>query len=885
MAHRRALCQFRYVAFIFCLCMPAAHLFSQSFSPTETLNTGRFGSTSTVLPNGQVLVTGGINGTSATSAAELYNPVAHTWIPTGSMTVARSGHTASLLSNGLVLIVGGVSASVATALDSAEIYNPATGTFALTGAPTVGRIGHSATAMRNGSVLIAGGVPYSGPGALNAPSLTAAVASAEIYNPSSGAFTATRLMNEPRAYHSATALGDGTVLLVGGMVATKWYGSTPPAEKSAEVFNPSTGTFTLVGNMVEARMAPQAALLSDATVLIAGGVSNTSDATAEIYNPTTQSFGLTGNMTVPRYVPTLVGLNDGTILVAGGESGASTGTCLSSAEIYNVSYRTFSTTGALSSARCGADAVLLGDGTAFIVGGASSLSSIPPTPLKSADIYTYPTTSGSIDPKFIVLAVTYAPPGAKSTVSYGTSTLLGTSSSLQDSFTNVTSVSDSVGTGVGVSLFGIGGSTSITGTASSQYTQESDTTTTISINKTVSNGLTVYGPASSGLGLDHDYDVIWVWLNPKVNLTAGSSSGVLLWNGYSFDNRDPYDEMDVIGLYVYCLKNPTSSNQNCTANQSRLARTWDTSGLGGLTAVDYNSILARDPFVQNPYYNPNSDSSGRYDLQNTPTINYVPAPAGGQPYNQTFGTNYQATTSLGQTASDSYQVGFSIDIKTSAGLILDLQNDLKSSNTTTWENKWSTTQTQTTGQTAMLSITGPLSTDGYTGPTGFQVWKDNVYGTFMFYAPGGPVVNQPLDGAMYSLTNQQAGLCLDNTNWSAQPGTPAQLWTCTGLAVQNWIARSQPGGYFSLINQATGLCLDDTNFSTTPGTRTQLWTCLNNGAQSWLFNDAGNGYYTLQPKPSSAVRLDDPGGSATPGTQLQIWTTNNLTPQNWSIHH
>src|ERR1700683_3382482 len=92
-----------------------------------------------------------------------------TFAPTGSMTIARSGHTATLLPNGKVLIAGGYTGSVQLA--SAELYDP--GTFAPTGDMTTPRAGNTAVLLPNGKVLIAGGL------------------SAELYDPSTGTFTAT----------------------------------------------------------------------------------------------------------------------------------------------------------------------------------------------------------------------------------------------------------------------------------------------------------------------------------------------------------------------------------------------------------------------------------------------------------------------------------------------------------------------------------------------------------------------------------------------------------------------------------------------------------------------------------------------------------------------
>ena len=97
---------------------------------TGSLNTGRFGQTATLLPNGKVLVAGG-NPDLATASAELYDPTTGLWTPTGSLNHARAEHTATLLLNGKVLVAGGFSSGVK--ILEAELYDPDTGLWSITG--------------------------------------------------------------------------------------------------------------------------------------------------------------------------------------------------------------------------------------------------------------------------------------------------------------------------------------------------------------------------------------------------------------------------------------------------------------------------------------------------------------------------------------------------------------------------------------------------------------------------------------------------------------------------------------------------------------------------------------------------------------------------------
>ena len=112
------------------------------------MNIARYFHTATLLPNGKVLVTGGIVTGGSTKTAELYDPSANTWTLIASMTTNRSVHSATLLPNGKVLVAGGFAGnplvSPANALASAELYDPTTGTWTSTSPMTTPRGYHKA---------------------------------------------------------------------------------------------------------------------------------------------------------------------------------------------------------------------------------------------------------------------------------------------------------------------------------------------------------------------------------------------------------------------------------------------------------------------------------------------------------------------------------------------------------------------------------------------------------------------------------------------------------------------------------------------------------------------------------------------------------------------
>jgi galactose oxidase-like protein len=235
------------------------------------------------------------------------------------MQTVQSNQTSALLDNGNVLISGGIESISGTlcqdATANAQLYNVSTKSFASAGDLTVARDGHTATVLNGGTVLIAGG--YSKLGDIRDP-CTSLPAAGELYNPSTGQFTATSSnLVTPRYYHTATLLNNGMVLIVGGYGATGYLAS-------AELYNPATGTFTpAAGNLNTARESDTATLLNNGTVLIAGGNGSAGIlASAELYSPAAGSFTATaGSLNTARELHTATLLNNGTVLIAGGYQG------------------------------------------------------------------------------------------------------------------------------------------------------------------------------------------------------------------------------------------------------------------------------------------------------------------------------------------------------------------------------------------------------------------------------------------------------------------------------------------------------------------------------------------------------------------------------------
>jgi hypothetical protein len=265
----------------------------------------RSGQSATLLPDGKVLIAGGMRrNQDFYKSAELYDPATGKFQPTGEMGVARVGHIAVLLQSGKVLIAGGWVGQAGT--DSAELYDPATGRFTVIAKMTIPRGRPSGTLLADGDVLIAGGEERD-----NEP-----LASAEIFHVRTLSFQGIGSMHQARIAHTATPLNDGRVLIAGG------YGGSPIS--SAEVYDPKTRTFGETGSLSTARCKHTAGLLPDGRVLIAGGSDsrgwNGNLSSAEIYDPRAGKFTAASPMNDSRFkLPDeAVRLASGRLLIAGG---------------------------------------------------------------------------------------------------------------------------------------------------------------------------------------------------------------------------------------------------------------------------------------------------------------------------------------------------------------------------------------------------------------------------------------------------------------------------------------------------------------------------------------------------------------------------------------
>ncbi len=283
------------------------------------------------LPDGRVLIAGGVSdGGTVVRLAQIYDPAAESFSglpanPGTELTVARFGAVAAPLPDGQVLIAGGSDGS--NSLQSAELFNPVTDTFqALTASGNtqlqVPRLYAVAAPLPDGDVLITGGENNSG-----------CQPSAELFDPSDDAFTelpasGTSELHSCVSQGTAAPLPDGNVLITGPGV-------------NAQLFDPATKTFSELSSGASVSYSATASPLPDGQVLLAGGGAGATEPvqTADLFNPATNTFtplaaGGHTQLQLARYGAASAPLPNGDVLIAGGFSSANPGYISDSAELY-----------------------------------------------------------------------------------------------------------------------------------------------------------------------------------------------------------------------------------------------------------------------------------------------------------------------------------------------------------------------------------------------------------------------------------------------------------------------------------------------------------------------------------------------------------------------
>jgi len=333
---------------------------------------------------------------------DISNPVAvvltavGTTLPTlGNLAQARSLASATPLGDGDVLLAGGGTGGItgAVGLSSAEIYRRHLRVFeTVPGGMSGARAFHTATRLLDGRVLVAGGVDGAG----------TPTATAELYDPATNSFASTASMASPRTAHTASLLPDGRVFVTGGVTlldGADLLATIASTQNSTEIWNPATGLWSAGPNMSSRRLGHVAETLTDGKIFLQGGLTVTFflgipipafSATAQRYDPGANAYLGTSSGSVARAFQRTSRLADGRVLVLGGINGdliTQNFVPLASCEIYNSATNGWIAAASMANARSLHTSQVLPDGRVVAIGGAQG-SLAAPTPVDSVEAFT-----------------------------------------------------------------------------------------------------------------------------------------------------------------------------------------------------------------------------------------------------------------------------------------------------------------------------------------------------------------------------------------------------------------------------------------------------------------------------------------------------------------
>ncbi len=324
---------------------------AQKLKYTDSMSVARSWHASALLPNGQILVSGGVGAGNTLKSCELYDPSNGKWSKTGSMNYSRSTHQLIILQNGKAISIGGAFYD-----SSCEYYDYSKGTWSITGSLNANRDWHTATLLKNGKILITGG-----------ENMTGALNSCEIFDPATSTWSKITSMNCRRFDHTATLLRDGKVLVCGG-----YTNNTMKSLRSCEIYDPVKNSWSFTDSLNISRSAHSTALLLNGCVMVIGGTENS----YEIYNLSTGKWGNKEFLSTGYHndYSTATVLKNGKVILAGSDFNC---------QLYDTILKKWRVVDSINKIRQMHTSELLPNGEVIIIGGQTSANNA----FRSCEIY------------------------------------------------------------------------------------------------------------------------------------------------------------------------------------------------------------------------------------------------------------------------------------------------------------------------------------------------------------------------------------------------------------------------------------------------------------------------------------------------------------------
>lgn len=274
---------------------------ARTWSATAASKRPRGEPAASLLPDGSVLVTGGVHipkGHYVLRSSERYDPGTDRWKDAGNTGAQRRGHAQLTLDDGRIAVIGGVGGGFAAPTRAIHAYDPKKGTYSPMAELGVGRSFHAAYSLGSGAILVVGGQDKEGP-----------LKSIEVCD--AGAKRCRVLPRSVARDRAAVApVGQGDVLIAGG-VTQRAMGATEV------IYNPGKGEFKPTGAMAKRRNGHTLTALSDGRVLAIGGEKSAAGS-AEVYDPKAKAWATAPAPDHGRHGHAALRLKDGTILLVGG---------------------------------------------------------------------------------------------------------------------------------------------------------------------------------------------------------------------------------------------------------------------------------------------------------------------------------------------------------------------------------------------------------------------------------------------------------------------------------------------------------------------------------------------------------------------------------------